>query len=352
MCIIQLLQRVASSAFKFLSRNFTAMRLARKLGQVGQLLVGKRTMAATMQPLDAVKAMGLNGQWKIAAHERQIVEQMCDISTTDLLVQLLPEAQKLAQPIISGFYVGAVMLSDSGNVYFGANQEFDKAAINASVHAEQSAMCNLFHDGQRQVVALAVTAAPCGHCRQFLSESHKGSDITVNIADQPSLPLNQLLPHAFTPKDLGNEQPLLSHPRQKLEAAGSYTALTDNALNASTTTDLTLTKAVVAASFSYAPYSGAYSAIALGLKDGRVIEGRYIESVAFNPALPPAQAALIQLAVNGASPEDVVCAVLAEVTSEGPCVSHSDATASLFKRVLPPNVPLLYQPLKQKETKN
>ena len=299
-------------------------------------------MASAMQPLDAVKAMGLTGQWRIAAHERQILEQMCNVSTEELMTNLLPQAKELATAPISEFYVGAVLLSDAGNLYFGANQEFGGQAINASIHAEQCGLCNLFHDGQKKVVSIAVTDAPCGHCRQFLAETDKGLDMRVLVSSKTPLPLTELLPHAFVPADLDNSQPLLAHPRQRLEAAGAYeTLVTQPDIKG---LDLALTKAVVAASFSYAPYSGSYAAVTMSLKDGRVIEGRYLENAAFNPALPPAQAALIQPMVNGATVADVQCVVLAEVVQGRPQVSHKDATVTLLQEQMP-HAAIVYQPL-------
>jgi cytidine deaminase len=299
-------------------------------------------MASAMQPLEAVKAMGLAGQWRIAAHERQILEQMCEVSTEELMTSLLPQAQQLATAPISEFYVGAVLLSDAGNLYFGANQEFSGQAINAAIHAEQCGLCNLFHDGQKKVVSITVTDAPCGHCRQFLAETAEGLDMRVLVGDKKPLTLTELLPHAFVPADLDNAQPLLAHPRQRLEAAGAY----DTVVSQANTTglELALTKAIVAASFSYAPYSGSYAAVTMGLKDGRVIEGRYLENAAFNPALPPAQSALIQLLVNGASVEDVECIVLAEVVQDKPQVSHKDSTVTLLREQMP-QATIIFQPL-------
>jgi hypothetical protein len=44
--------------------------------------------------------------------------------------------------------------------------------LNQSVHAEQFLIANLISHGEQELIALAVTAAPCGHCRQFYSELH------------------------------------------------------------------------------------------------------------------------------------------------------------------------------------
>jgi cytidine deaminase len=64
----------------------------------------------------------------------------------------------------------AVGLAGSGAVYVGVNLEFPGMPLNASVHAEQCLVANLLLHGEASLRALAVSAAPCGHCRQFYSE--------------------------------------------------------------------------------------------------------------------------------------------------------------------------------------
>merc|ERR1711974_74576 len=48
----------------------------------------------------------------------------------------------------------------------------------------------------------------------------------------------------------------------------------------------------------YAPFSEAYSSVVLRCKSGELYEGFYIECCAYNPSLPPMQAALINLVRN------------------------------------------------------
>lgn len=64
----------------------------------------------------------------------------------------------------------AVALGASGRVYFGANMEFPGASLASSVHAEQSLTANLLRHKEAAVVTVAISAPPCGHCRQFFSE--------------------------------------------------------------------------------------------------------------------------------------------------------------------------------------
>lgn len=64
----------------------------------------------------------------------------------------------------------AVGLAASGAAYIGVNLEFAGAPLSQSVHAEQFLAANLLLHGERRLRTLAVSAAPCGHCRQFYSE--------------------------------------------------------------------------------------------------------------------------------------------------------------------------------------
>ena len=63
-----------------------------------------------------------------------------------------------------------VGLGASGRLYVGVNLEFPCLPLHNSVHAEQFLVVNAIQHGERELVKLAVSAAPCGHCRQFLSE--------------------------------------------------------------------------------------------------------------------------------------------------------------------------------------
>ena len=64
----------------------------------------------------------------------------------------------------------AVGLGVSGRLYVGVNLEFARLPVNNSVHAEQFLVVNAVHHEERAITKMAVSAAPCGHCRQFYSE--------------------------------------------------------------------------------------------------------------------------------------------------------------------------------------
>ena len=70
------------------------------------------------------------------------------MTVEQLLLALIPQAQKYAIPPISNFFVGAAALGQSGSVYLGANFEFVGQALSFTVHAEQAAVTNAMAHGE------------------------------------------------------------------------------------------------------------------------------------------------------------------------------------------------------------
>src|SRR6202008_4872975 len=115
---------------------------------------------------------------------------------------------------ISRYAVGAVALGlphagGPGNLYLGANFEFASQILGFTVHAEQSATNNAWAQGEHGIGILAVNAAPCGICRQFLNEltTHETLKVIVrkNVSSEDSYEahtLPSLLPYAFGPGHL------------------------------------------------------------------------------------------------------------------------------------------------------
>src|SRR6266850_2101142 len=131
----------------------------------------------------------------LADSERKTVEA--------LMVELLPLARTYSRPPISNYLVGAVARGTSGSLYLGANIEIPGHSLGFSVHGEQFALSNAYMHSEPGISAIAVTAAPCGHCRQFINEMAPTGDVQVLIAGQSPVRLDSLLPAAFGPKDLG-----------------------------------------------------------------------------------------------------------------------------------------------------
>lgn len=83
-------------------------------------------------------------------------------------------ARKHAYAPYSRFRVGAALLTDDGRVIHGCNVE--NASFGLSICAERNAIWKAVSEGEREFVAVAVTAepghgaSPCGACRQVLHE--------------------------------------------------------------------------------------------------------------------------------------------------------------------------------------
>ncbi len=237
---------------------------------------------------------------------------------------LIGLAQRYARTPVSHFNVGAVAIGASGAMYFGSNMEFPGQALSFSVHAEQSAIMNAWMHGEKGIQALAISAAPCGYCRQFLHELSTASSLIILLPGGKPAPLSALLPDAFGPEDLDVEGRLMDSPRRelRLEAANA---------------DSLAEAALEAASTSYAPYSHNYSAVALESGQGAVVTGRYAENAAYNPSMSPMQAALCMYNNAGLAFEDIQRAALVQ---SNPRAANQDAAARAVLGSLAPQARL------------
>jgi cytidine deaminase len=86
----------------------------------------------------------------------------------------------------SRYLVGAVVLTRDGRVFEGVNVE--NAAYPLGVCAERTALARAATDGVRpgEVEAVAITASPCGGCRQWLHEFRVGR-VVYPSGDPPQL---------------------------------------------------------------------------------------------------------------------------------------------------------------------
>jgi cytidine deaminase len=235
-----------------------------------------------------------------------------------LMMELLPLAKEFAVPPISNFYVGAVALGVSGNLYFGANYEFPGQALSFTVHAEQAVTTHAMSWGERGLAMLAVSAAPCGYCRQFLNELTTAAMLQIITPGGEPVPFSSLLPNAFGPVDLDVSAALMSPQSHGLTLASPADAITSAAL--------------AAANASYAPYSRGYAGVALATDDGAIFTGSVAENAAFNPGMSPLEAAIVSLAINGGKRyADIVDAVLVEVPNA--TASQAGATSAVLETI-------------------
>ncbi len=249
-----------------------------------------------------------------------VVERIVDsgVPLERLMLGLIPRAKQFAIPTISNFFVGAVAHGVSGNVYFGANYEFPGQALSFTVHAEQAATAHAISFGETGIDLLAVSAAPCGYCRQFLNELTTASTLQVVLLNTPATSLTSLLPNAFGPVDLGITAALMSPQSHGLTLDSPADDLTNAALTA--------------ANASYAPYSRSYAGVALKTSDGGIYTGGVAENAAFNPSMSPLEAAIVTLTINGGKKYgDIVDAVLVEAARS--TASQIDATRNVLATI-------------------
>ena len=207
-------------------------------------------------------------------------------------------AQGRSHSPISGFPVGAAASTVDGDLVLGVNLEFPGASFSQTVHAEQFLLSLWRQSGLAPLKALAVSAPPCGHCRQFLWEAFEQEPLEILLPGQEPRSLKGLLPLAFGPSDLdlSNSFRLSSLPcGQEIRSWSLEKLAQEGALRA------------------YAPYSGLKAGVALRNSKGIKYWGCSIENAAYNPSLPPLQAALIWAYAKGCQAEDIVEVVLCEI---------------------------------------
>lgn len=260
---------------------------------------------------------GFTGQIPAAAVKELLSSEGTDIGT--LMVRLLPLARTYSRPPISNYYVGAVVKGASGSIYPGANLEIPGHSLGFSVHGEQAAISNAYMHGESAVISISVTAAPCGHCRQFMKEVSPDSGIEILVEGKAPAKLSSLLPLAFGPKDLGFKEGAFPVRQTKLILPNTTDAVTAAALDA--------------ARHSYAPYSESPSGVAIMTKGGGMYKGSYLENAAFNPSLSPLQIGLVQLILAGEDFFAISQVVLVE-SSRGK-ISQASVTQTVLNAIAP-----------------
>lgn len=127
----------------------------------------------------------------------------------ELLTEKANNMLKNAYVPYSNFPVGAALLSKTGEVFTGCNVE--NSSYGLSMCAERTAIFKAVSEGTRIFDKLVITGntegpiSPCGACRQVISEfcSEDMPVILTNVnGNRKETTVGELLPGAFTPKDL------------------------------------------------------------------------------------------------------------------------------------------------------
>ena len=130
--------------------------------------------------------------------------------TREELIEEAFKAMENSYAPYSNYHVGAAVLTKDGKVFWGANIE--NASFGATNCGERSAIFAAYSSGYRKdtIEALAIVsdgdriAAPCGICRQVLSELITGDTpiYLSNRKDEMDTCMNELLPYQFTTEDV------------------------------------------------------------------------------------------------------------------------------------------------------
>lgn len=119
------------------------------------------------------------------------------------LITQAGQAKEKAIALLSGFRVGAALLTAEDRCYQGCNIE--NISLSLSICAERVAFLKALSEGEKRFKALAIVSdsprviTPCGACRQLIWEF--APDITI-IMDNPQgdvqwARIGDLLPQAF-----------------------------------------------------------------------------------------------------------------------------------------------------------
>ena len=200
--------------------------------------------------------------------------------------------------VMSGYPVGACVLGGkTGTVYIGANFEFCSRLVE-TVHGEQCAVHNAAVHGEPSITKLAVNAAPCGVCRQFLVEVGPPESLDVIFCDHIGKftvsKLSSLIISSFGPKDLGSEfsgQTSLKHTElYPVDVKDS---------------DEAMQQAKQMFKQAYAPYTRMPEGFILKFKEGQTAEGQTIENAAYNPSISAFRGACSLAALKGYKMSDL-----------------------------------------------
>lgn len=128
------------------------------------------------------------------------------------LIELAIDARKKAYAPYSNHKVGAALVGKSGKIYTGCNVE--NAAYSPTNCAERTAIFKAVSEGELEFTAIAIVGgigdslsdicAPCGVCRQVLSEFCDGS-LRIIMGTPECIKVStlaEILPYSFGKSNL------------------------------------------------------------------------------------------------------------------------------------------------------
>ena len=127
--------------------------------------------------------------------------------TNEKLIEIAKEARENARVDISGFKVGAALLTKDGKVFKGCNIEDPSGIGVTNICAERCAIIKALSEGSDDFEKIAVVGgpdklifcAPCGACRQYLNSWCRS--IKVVMPDEngkiKEYSMSELLPYSF-----------------------------------------------------------------------------------------------------------------------------------------------------------
>ena len=136
--------------------------------------------------------------------------------TNEELILIAKEARKKASVEISGFKVGAALLTKCGEVILGCNIEDPSGIGITNICAERCAIVKAISEGYREFDKIAVVGgeatddaednlifcAPCGACRQYINSWSPDIKVIMqeNNGEIKEYGLSELLPYSFNEK--------------------------------------------------------------------------------------------------------------------------------------------------------
>lgn len=117
-------------------------------------------------------------------------------------------ARTLSHSPYSHFRVGAALLTKTGKIFTGCNVETSSYSL--TMCAERTALFKAMSEGHRKFRAIAIASdeagftPPCGACRQVILDLAGNIDVilTKKNGETKIIAMNELLPHAFTKRNL------------------------------------------------------------------------------------------------------------------------------------------------------